>query len=258
MDYWLKQSNEKPLFEDILWSRPENKRTAGKLLIIGGQRTNFAETVRAYQAAKNSGIGTVRVLLPDELQKTVGGHMEDVWFAASNKSGGFGSQALAEWLEQSDWAEATIFTPDIGKSSETAILMEKFLEKYDGLAIFSGESAGLAESAGIFNNKSALVVADMATMQKMVINARSLLPVYKGMVLNKLVDTLHNLTKQFSAGIITKIEDSLVFAKEGRVVSQNGYAGEKWQVDCAVDAAVFWLQNPNKSFEAITTSFIKE
>ena len=49
--YWHKQTVEKPLFPDILWSRPQNKRQAGKLLIVGGHAESFAAVGEAYAAA---------------------------------------------------------------------------------------------------------------------------------------------------------------------------------------------------------------
>ena len=46
MDYWHKQTAENPLYEDVLWARPENKHGAGKLLVVGGNLHGFA-AVRA-------------------------------------------------------------------------------------------------------------------------------------------------------------------------------------------------------------------
>jgi len=33
---WSRQTPEQPFFKDLLWSKPENRRHAGKLLIVGG------------------------------------------------------------------------------------------------------------------------------------------------------------------------------------------------------------------------------
>ena len=41
-DYWHKQTSSKPLFPELIWSRPENRQLAGKLLIIGGNLHGFA------------------------------------------------------------------------------------------------------------------------------------------------------------------------------------------------------------------------
>src|SRR3954462_7666379 len=106
--YWHKQTPDKPLFPDLLWSRPENKRQAGKLLIVGGNTHGFAAAGEAYAEAIKAGIGTARVLLPDGLQKTVGRVFEAGEYAPSTPSGSFGRQALAELLSLSRWADGTL------------------------------------------------------------------------------------------------------------------------------------------------------
>ena len=95
--YWHRQTTEKPLFPDLLWSRPENKRHAGKLLIIGGNEHEFAAPAEAYAEAAKAGIGTAKVLLPNKLQKTIGKILENGEYAPSNNSGSFAKSALAEW-----------------------------------------------------------------------------------------------------------------------------------------------------------------
>src|SRR4051794_28288010 len=105
--YWHKQSASKPLYPDMLWSRPENKRQAGKLLVVGGNAHGFAAAGEAYAEALAAGVGTARVLLPDSLQKTVGRVFEAGEYAPSTPSGSFGRRALAELLAMSQWADGT-------------------------------------------------------------------------------------------------------------------------------------------------------
>lgn len=66
--YWLKQSNAEPLFPDLIWSRPESKQAAGKLLIIGGNAHGFSAPAEAYVIAGKSGIGSTRVVMPNALK----------------------------------------------------------------------------------------------------------------------------------------------------------------------------------------------
>src|SRR5689334_2117479 len=97
--YWLKQTSEQPLFPDLLWARPENKRHAGKLLIVGGNKFGFAAPGTAYAAAVKAGVGSCRVLLPEALRRIVGDSLPEAVFAPSNISGSFRQSALAELLE---------------------------------------------------------------------------------------------------------------------------------------------------------------
>ena len=65
--YWQQQTASKPLFPDIEWSKPEQRALAGRLGIIGGNKLGFAAVAEAYSTAHDSGVGEVRVLLPDAL-----------------------------------------------------------------------------------------------------------------------------------------------------------------------------------------------
>jgi len=129
---WLKQAPNKPLFEDILWSRPQNKRQAGKLLIIGGSVHGFSAPAGAYGAAEKAGIGSIRVILPDATKRMLGKLFLEAEFAPSTTSGSFSRQALAQLLDTADWTDGVLLAGDFGRNSETAILLEAFVKKYRG------------------------------------------------------------------------------------------------------------------------------
>src|SRR5580704_1951753 len=131
-DYWHRQTADKPLFPELLWSRPEHKAQAGKLLIIGGNLHGFAAPAEAFAIAEKTGIGTTRVLLPDALHKTIGKVFMAGEFAPSTPSGSFAKKSLAEFLEMANWADAVLIAGELGRNSETAIVLEQFVEKYSG------------------------------------------------------------------------------------------------------------------------------
>src|SRR2546421_5249379 len=114
--YWHKQTAEQALFPDLLWSRPETKKFAGKLLIVGGNAHSFVAPATAYTESTAAGAGTARVLLPDHLQKTVGKLFPAADFAASTPSGGFSQKALAELLELSNWSDGVLLAGDLGRN----------------------------------------------------------------------------------------------------------------------------------------------
>ena len=60
LPYWQRQEPGEPLFPDLLWSRPENRQFAGKLLIMGGNAHGFAAPAEAYAHAEKAGIGVAR------------------------------------------------------------------------------------------------------------------------------------------------------------------------------------------------------
>jgi len=254
--YWLKQAKDKPLFEDLLWSRPENKRLAGKLLVVGGNLYGFAAPGTAYGAAMKAVIGTARVLLPDKLQKTVGKLILEAEFAPSTLSGSFSKMALAQLLEAAQWAESVMLAGDFGRNSETAILLDSFMNKFegqvtvaqDGLDYFLGPKSPLIERA------NTLSVIDLGKLQKLAKNNRRTTPILHNMMLTDLVETLHDWTTGNPGQIITRHADNFIVASGGQVSTTPALNELNWQVELAANASVWWLQNPEKPFEAITTA----
>lgn len=260
MDYWLKQSSGTPLFEVLLWSRPENKQFSGKLLIVGGNLYGFAAPADAYQSALKAGIGTARVLLPDALQKTVGRMFEAGEYAPSTPSGSFSQKALAELLAMAGWADGVLLAGDLGRNSETAILLEKLTEKYSGQLTLTKDAADYFTTAPqkILLRPDTTFVISLAQLQKLAAAAKFPKAITFGMDLIRLVEDLHEFTVTYKTSIITKHLDIVIAAANGRV-SSTKLAKDKeiWRVRTAAFAATWWLQNPRKPFEALTTAIFE-
>lgn len=262
-DYWLRQTADKPLFPDLLWSRPENRAFAGKLAIIGGNAQGFASPASAYGQALKAGIGTVRVLLPDSLAKTLGRSFDAGEFAPSTPSGSFAQKALAEWLDLAMWADGVLLDGDMGRNSETAIVIEKFLAKFQGAVTLCNDSVDYVTASplasSVLSRPSTLLVTEFSQLQKLFIGAHSPRPVTSDMDLVRLMEVLHHASLQHQATIMTRFNGRTLVAVEGQVSDTpvNGKAlGDDWTTTAASHAAVWWLQNPSKPFQAITTSLI--
>lgn len=257
--YWLKQAADKPLYEDILWSRPEHKSGAGKLLIVGGNLTGFAAVGEAYSVAIKSGAGSVRALLPDSLRKTVGAILDNCDFAASTPSGSFAISALDEILLQANWADMVLLAGDFGRNSETAILLEKLLEKYNGPLTVTKDTVDYFNNSpkSLLDREQTAVVLSLAQLQKFAVAAKNETPFLLSMGLMLLVQALHDFTKRHTSTIVTKELESIVVAADGRVSSTKLVEDKEiWRVATATSASVFWMQNPVKPFEAITSSLV--
>lgn len=256
-DYWLKQAPGTPLFSELLWSRPENKQFAGKLAVIGGNLHGFAAPAEAYGQSLKAGIGVTRVLLPEAVKKLVGPFFESVEFAPSNPSGSFSQRSLAEWLYLAEWADGVLLAGDLGRNSETAIVLEKFIAKYQGNLIITKDAADYAialPEATITRPNTTFVVA-MAQLQKLGIQAGLTQAITLDMGLLRLVEALHTLTEQHPISIITKHHDTLYVAADG-IVSTTKLTNDLpiWRVRIAAHASVWQIQNPSKVFEALTTA----
>jgi ADP-dependent NAD(P)H-hydrate dehydratase / NAD(P)H-hydrate epimerase len=259
--YWHKQTATEPLFPDLQWSKPENRRAAGKLLIVGGHAHGFAIPAQAYQESIKAGIGVAKVLLPDALQKLVGTHMEAAEFAPSTPSGSFGRKSLLDLMERADWADGTLIAGELGRNSETAIVLESFVEKYEGRLTLTRDSVDyyyhIAEK--LLRRPATLLVVSMAQLQKLCMAARFPRAVTFSMDLLHLIDALHELTSRYPVTIMVKHLSVVLVAHDGQV-STTRLDSEIpiWRVQHAAHAATWWLQHSSQPFEAITTSVIKD
>lgn len=257
--YWQKQLPDKPLFPDLLWSRPETKSRAGKLLIIGGNQYGFSAPAEAYQESKLAGAGTTRVLLPLAVKKIAGGILPDLEFAANTPSGSFSKSALSEFLAQSQWSDGVLLAGELGRNSETAVLLESFLSKYTGQLTITKDAADYCLTApkSILHRMETLLVLDMSQLQKLAITAHHTTAFKLGMDLMYLIEELYDFTSKYHLNILVKHHDQLVLAVGGQISTTRLKLDlPLWQVKIATRASVWWLQNPTKPFESISTSLI--
>ena len=257
--YWHKQTLNKPLFPNLQWSRPENRAHAGKLLIAGGNAHGFAAAGEAYGEAAKAGIGTARVLLPSSLQKTVGRVFEAGEYAPSTPSGSFSKQSIAEFCDLAAWANAVLLAGDFGRNSETAITLEQFITKYSGQLTVTKDAVDyfVGNPAAILTRPDTLLVLSFAQLQKIATNARFAQTFTFDMDFLRLIDLLHEFTTQHSAHIIVRHNDTLFVAVNGQVSTTKVPDEPKvWRVKTAAHAAVWWLQNPQQAFKALTSSLL--
>ena len=257
-DFWQVQTKDKPLFPELAWSRPENRLHAGKLLIIGGNVHGFAAPAEAYAEATRAGVGVARVLLPEAVRKIVGPLIENGEFAPSTPaSGSFSQKALNDLLVHANWADGVLLAGDLGRNSETAILLEKFLEKSRLAVTLAKDAVDYVTSAPqiALNRPDTLLVLSLSQLQRLGIAAKFTRPLTFSMDLLHLVDWLHEFTQSHSLLLIVKHHDQLCVAVDGKVSTmQTSTKEDIWRVRVAAHASVWWLQNPNKPFEALTVA----
>lgn len=258
-DYWLRQEVGKPLFPDIEWSRPENRLQAGKLLIVGGNSYGFAAPAEAYTVAVKSGIGTTRILLPDAVRKVVGNALDHGEFAPSTPSGSFGQKALNELLLAANWSDAVLIAGDLGRNSETAILLEKFLSKSSGAVVLTKDAVDYVTSApqAIVDRPETLLVLSLSQLQRLAIATKTLKPITFSMGILHLVEWLHDFTSEHRVAIVVKHLNTMIVAVMGQVsTTKKAEDMSIWRVATAAKSTVWWLQNPTKPFEAITSAVV--
>lgn len=258
-EYWQRQSEDTPLFPDILWSRPESKSSSGRLTIIGGNLHGFGAPGIAYSSSREARVGDARVLLPDAVKKIVKGILPDADFAPSTPSGSFSKQALGDLLAASHHSDAALVAGDIGRNSETAILLESYVSSYSGLLCVTQDAVDYFREIPLqlMNRANTLVVLTLSQLQKCFINTPTIIPITYSMNTQQLVEALHNYTMEHGVCLVTKHNDLLFIAQDGTVVTHK-CEDKIWRIKTAARASVFWLQNPSKQFEAVVSSLVTD
>lgn len=252
--YLHHQTPGKPLFSDTLWNRPERRSAAGKLALIGGRAQGFNAVSLAYTAASRGGIIVIRTLLPDALKKVVSQILPESEFAPSTKSGSFSANALSEWLSLAEWADGVLICGDLGKNSETAILLERFIEKNPNYLTLIGDALDLAISSplSLMNVNQLLIGAELSQLQKLLINIRYPMAIRSQMTLFTLADLMHTLTQHYPWAILTEHLNLFFAAYRGEVsttpvINQSLESASSW---CSVWVA----QQPANPFAAISSA----
>jgi len=258
-NFWLRQSIDTPLFPDIAWSKPQQSSKAGKLGIIGGNKLGFSSVAESYQTALTTGAGKVKILLPDALKKSIPSTITDAVFAASNQSGGLSSEAYEQLRSLGDWADGILLIGDAGRNSETAIVYEKFLEKYAGQLTITRDAFDLLKSnpIGLVERPETTLILSFAQLQKLFQTTYYPIVLTFSMQLSNLVDALHKFTITYPTTITVFHQDNILVAHDGTVVSMPWADPMSiWRGQVATKAATYWLWSPKKSLESISTSLI--
>jgi hypothetical protein len=247
-----KQQKEKPLFPDLLWSRPENKRTAGKLLIIGGQSGQFKNTAEAYEASLKAGAGYIKVLLPDSLQKLTQ-HLPDIEYAPSNPSGSFAKQSLGIFNEMSEWADHVLLAGDFGTNNETVTILDGYLLRCPQAATINNEAlSSITLPMGQLKKRPITLILDESHLPKLPLKFDIPKAITSSTNVMEFSDILAQISKDSKANYVVSRQNKVWVSTSGEVTSTDykNSAGSKLSAYCAT-----WLmQQPAKPLEALTTA----
>lgn len=250
--YWQKQG-EKPLFPDLIWNRPENKRYAGKLLIIGGHTGEFSHVAAAFESAQQAGAGHIRILLPESLRK-MAQMIPEVEFAPVNKSGSFARTALADWFELSEWADHVLLAGDFGKNSETTTIIDGFLLRGNRPATLNLNSiASCSILPAQLPNLSATLVIDRAFLQKIGMSLGLHVPILSTTPAERLSEIIHQISLGKKASMFIQDNDQSWAVSAGNMVSFKTKTIDNTKLSAI--CAVWLMQNTPKPLEALATAY---
>lgn len=251
--YWQKQTHDKPLYPDLIWDRPENRHHAGKLLIVSGNSGGFAAAAEAYDESMKAGIGTVRAVLPHNLLRTLRHVFPEAEYAPNTPSGSFAREALGELLSASLWADGVLLPGDLGRNSETAILIESFVGKYHGVLTLSGDAVDyfLIDPVPVLERSDTTLVLTLPQLQKIGMAARFVPAFTSTMPLLSLVEALSSLSAEKSCAILLLHDNAAHIAVDGQVITTPHKASA---ARIAARAAVWRLQMPSKPLAALANA----
>lgn len=257
--YWHRQAAGSALFPDIEWNRPERRDQAGRLGIVGGNKLGFSAVADSYAIASESGVGEVRVLLPDALRKSVPPSMTDVLFAPTNHSGGLANEAATELASLSEWADVLLFSGDAGKNSQTAILYESLITKREKPSVITRDAIDLLQNSfqSILDNPQVTFVASFAQVQRLFRAVYYPKMLTFSMQLAQFVEVLHKFTLTYPVSVVTLHAEQLIIAHGGEVVSQVWNDPMRiWRGHTAARAASYLVWTPQAPLKALASSIV--
>jgi hypothetical protein len=242
----------------LLWSRPQNKRNAGKLLIIGGHSQNLIAPTKAYEIAVTTGIGKATVVMPDSIPKHIT-TSEDIVIVNSSKSGGIAKNVQNVLLAMSNEVDLALWPGSIGGDSETTRLLEAFLRDAKIPIVLTGDSLNtIIKQSTFLERAKTLAVLTIVQLQNINVKMKSVQPITLDIQLTNLVEILQDLTKNLRIDLATLHNSQLLVASEGKIsttkITEGDHDEFKWRLRFATISAVLWAQFPKQRFAALTTA----
>ena len=267
-DYWKKQGI-KPLFDEVDVLPPEQRRLAGKLLIIGGNKNAFFSVANAITVAHKIGIGEARVLLPASVKGQVPVTPEVYFVPAEKGSGAFGKEAVSEMVAQADWADAVVLIGDVGKNAETTVALAEFLRSCNKPIYITRDAvdAVMSEVAdwSMLREIETELIVTVPQLQKLLRTLYYPKVVTLSMPTNQLIEVLHKFTISYPLiSIVTAHNSQIIVAQKGNVVTEALEDTEwtqitLWGGDLVVRMAALKLWNESvDSYKAFASALLEK
>ncbi len=244
----LIKQTEEPLFPEILWNQPVNRRAAGRLLIIGGHARQFSRTQTSYRAAGEAGAGETAVILPKSLQKIVGA-LPDCIFAAETPAGSLSRTAESDIRRYISESDAVLLPGELSHNAETIGLLESLLSEVETPCIITDDIIRSLIQAPDSIARAAVLVGTPQTLSEL---AKAWhIPTYvKSPDLQKEQKLLSALGEQMDSILVCYSDERVLVAGSDRIsMTSISSIDPTW---LATYIGVFHMQHTQK-FEAVTT-----
>ncbi len=254
---WLKQSKDKPLFEDILWLKPENPHQRPKVVIIGGSIHGFASTTKLYDAIKSKAAYQTRVILPKSLEKILGHAITDAVFVETTSTGEISHEAKNAIRSAIAWADAVIFSDDLGNNSQTEILVTELLDELDKPTYFLGQTLEILNKVAqkVIENPYIILVGELAQISKFNSAAKSQTALLQADGLVKLAEKFQTVSADWLPAAVTNVESQILVAESGQV-STTKSEEKDWIIPYTANSVQYAKIFNQDRFRALTTAAV--
>lgn len=242
----------KNLYDDILWSIPEQK--TGVVQLIGGNSSNFSSVVRIAEDLNRFPLKSVRILLPDALRGKLP-PLPDINFAPSTTSGSFAKSE--ELSAAAAGADLTFFLGDLSKNSATAIAITEALKNSTKPAVITRDTVDLIapEMPALIEKPGLIFIASMAQLQKLLRAVYYPKMLLLSMPLLPALEILHKFTLSYPCTILTFHGGNIIVAHNGKTetlpISKTNYTPlSLWSGTLAGKVAALNTWNPEKPYES--------
>ncbi len=246
------QTPDNPAFPDVVWARPETAHGAGKLLIVGGGGGDLGHVSALFSHAETAGAGTIRLLLPDSLRKLTK-DLPHIEYAPSTPSGSFGQKALTELQDIAHWSDGVLLAGDLGKNSETSLLLEKFITKYPGIMVFDQDAyQSFASGWSKFLNRpsSTVLCLNFDQLRSLAIELGSTIAITNDITIRNFHQALIFISQHTEAVLLTSHNDSQW------AVSRGAVCESRTPTSSSGKTAAWAIQQPHKLYEAVVSSLL--
>ncbi len=244
----LKQTDE-PLFPEILWNQPVNKRAAGHILIIGGHSQQFSRVQDTYQAVTQAGAGKVTVILPKTLHKITGA-LPDCIFVPDTPAGSLARSAETEIRRYIAEVDTVLLPGELSQNTETIGLLETLLQEDNTPFIITDEIIrSILPTPYVIKPPHVLVATPRALSDV----ARTFkIPIYVASSdLQKEKRLLTALSEQLGCDIVCHSREHILVSSQNQISITPVENSDTTTL--AALATVFYTQHAQK-FEALTTA----
>ncbi len=233
-------------FESIAWSRPENKRQASKVVILGGSKDHFADTSGYYQELKDITGIKLSLILPDYLSKLVGTKDPNIIFVEGHKTGGyFIRESSNQIIQIINGADTCLMSGEIGRSSETQQFIEHVVDSCKSQTVIT-ESALNCFAENYLENlllkEGVAICIDTPALTRLGKNIKFEKAFISNLGFAQKIDYLEMITKKYSATLVISDNDTIWCAKSGEVF----YSKSPKETSKLISDITKWLSWNNK------------